>query len=70
MREAAAESRVELERLYHGQLLGLGAMALEMHQSGELDDDAGYDLRTSCATLMRVAAEAADTERQLGLARD
>ena len=70
MSETTAESKVELERLYHGQLLGLGAMALEMHQSGELDDDAGYELRTSCATLMRVAAEAAETERKLELARN
>ena len=69
MSEATTESRVELERLYHGQLLGLGAMALEMHQNGELDDGAGYDLRTSCATLMRVAAEAAETEHKLQLAR-
>ena len=65
MRETATDSQVELERLYRGQLLGLGAMALEMHQSGELDDDSGYELRTSCATLMRVAAEAAETQRRL-----
>ena len=55
----------ELERQYQGQLLGLGAIALEMHQRGELDAGAAYELRTSCATLMRLAAEAADTEREL-----
>jgi hypothetical protein len=55
----------ELERQYQGQLLGLGAIALEMHQSGELDESSSYQLRTSAATLMRLAAEAAETEREL-----
>ena len=64
MSNAAVEPE-ELERQYQGQLLGLGARALEMHQSGELDEGSGYQLRTSCATLMRLAAEAADTEREL-----
>jgi hypothetical protein len=59
----------ELERQYQGQLLGLGAIALEMHQRGEFDDDSGYQQRTSAATLMRLAAEAAETERELGAAR-
>ena len=70
MNETATDSRAELERLYQGQLLGLGAMAFEMHQSGELDDDSGYELRTSCAVLMRVAAEAAETQSKLERARN
>ena len=59
----------ELERQYQGQLLGLGAIALEMHQRGELDEGSSYELRTSAATLMRLAAEAAETERELKSAR-
>ena len=55
----------ELERQYQGQLLGLGAIALEMHQRGEFDEGSEYQLRSSAATLMRLAAEAAETEREL-----
>jgi hypothetical protein len=69
MKSVADADSVELERQYQGQLLGLGAIALEMHQSGEFDQDSDYQLRTSCATLMRLAAEAAETERELQQAR-
>ena len=70
MRNTVTEVQLdELERQYQGQLLGLGAIALEMHQRGELDQNSSYQLRTSCATLMRLAAEAADTERELQEAR-
>jgi hypothetical protein len=68
MTETAADP-AELERQFEGQLLGLGALALEMHQSGELDEGSAYQLRTSCAALMRLAAEAAETERGLERAR-
>ena len=70
MSNTITESQLdELERQYQGQLLGLGAIALEMHQRGELDENSAYELRTSCATLMRLAAEAAGTERELREAR-
>jgi hypothetical protein len=69
MRETAAEPHLELERQYQGQLLGLGAIALEMHQSGDLEEGSAYQLRSSCATLMRLAAEAAETEHELRRAR-
>ena len=49
----------ELERRHRAQLLGLGAVALEMHQGGEIDD----------ALLMSLAAEAAATEEELRLRR-
>ena len=66
MTQNGADSQLdELERQYQGQLLGLGAIALEMHQRGELDEASSYQLRTSAATLMRLAAEAADTELEL-----
>jgi hypothetical protein len=65
MKTSTEPVATELERQYQGQLLGLGAIALEMHQSGELDEESSYQLRTSCATLMRLAAEAAETEREL-----
>jgi hypothetical protein len=47
----------ELQRQHRAQLLGLGAIALEMHQSGEIDD----------ALLMSLAAEVAETEQQMRL---
>ena len=50
----------ELERQLQAHLLGFGAIALEMHQSGNLDP----------AFLMRIAAQAADTERALKQAQD
>lgn len=49
----------ELEKQHRGQLLGLGAIALEMHQSGEIDTD----------YLMGLAAEVAGTEEELRLLR-
>jgi hypothetical protein len=49
-------NRVEtLDEQLQTQLLDLGALALEMHQRGELDPE----------YLMEVAAEAAETEREL-----
>lgn len=70
MRRAATDPQLdELERQYRGQLLGLGAIALEMHQRGEFDEGSEYQLRTSAATLMRLAAEAAATERELEAVR-
>jgi hypothetical protein len=50
---------LELEKQHRGQLLGLGAIALEMHQAGEIA--AGF--------LMGLAAEVAETESQLRLLR-
>jgi hypothetical protein len=49
----------ELERQHRAQLLGLGAIALEMHQSGEVD----------ATRLNRLASRIAETERKLGLQR-
>jgi hypothetical protein len=49
----------DLEKRHRAQLLGLGAIALEMHQRGEIDAD----------FLMGVAAEVAKTEAELRLAR-
>ena len=66
MSGAVTESQIdELERQFQGQLMGLGGIALEMHQRGEFDEGSEYQLRTSAATLMRLAAEAAETEREL-----
>jgi hypothetical protein len=45
----------ELEKQHQAQLLGLGGLALEMHQRDELDE----------AKLMAAASEAAETEREL-----
>jgi hypothetical protein len=47
----------DLEKQHRAQLLGLGAIALEMHQRGEID--AGF--------LMGLAAEVAETEKELRL---
>jgi hypothetical protein len=44
-----------LEKQHDAQLLGLGAIALEMHQKGEIDAD----------FLMGLAAEVAGTEEEL-----
>ena len=49
----------ELEKQHRAQLLGLGAIALEMHQKGEIDAD----------FLMDLAAEIAKTEEELRLFR-
>ncbi len=50
----------ELEKQHRGQLLGLGALALEMHQRGRIDAD----------FLTSLAAEVAETEKELRLLRD
>jgi hypothetical protein len=50
----------ELEKQHRAQLLGLGAIALEMHQAGEIDTD----------FLMGLAAEIAQTESELRSLRD
>jgi hypothetical protein len=47
----------ELERQHRAQLLGLGAIALEMHQAGGIDP----------ARLSQLAERVAETERELGL---
>ena len=47
----------ELERQHRAQLLGLGAIALEMHQGGVIDP----------ARLSRLASRIAETERELDL---
>jgi hypothetical protein len=49
----------DLEKQHQAQLLGLGAIALEMHQKDEIDED----------FLMGLAAEVAETERELDLRR-
>jgi hypothetical protein len=49
----------DLEKQHRAQLLGLGAIALEMHQKGEVDAD----------FLMGLAAEVAETEKELRLLR-
>jgi O-phosphoseryl-tRNA(Cys) synthetase len=50
----------DLEKQHRAQLLRLGAVALEMHQRGEIDGD----------DLMRLAADAAKAEEELRLARN
>jgi hypothetical protein len=45
----------DLEKQHDAQLLGLGTIALEMHQKGEIDAD----------FLMGLAAEVAGTEEEL-----
>jgi hypothetical protein len=45
----------ELEKQHQAQLLGLGGLALEMHQRHEIDEH----------QLMKAASEVAETERQL-----
>jgi hypothetical protein len=49
----------DLEKQHRAQLLGLGAIALEMHQKGKIDTD----------FLMELAAEVAKTEEELRLLR-
>jgi hypothetical protein len=49
----------DLAKQHRAQLLGLGAIALEMHQNGEIDTD----------FLMGLAAEVAETEDELRLLR-
>jgi hypothetical protein len=49
----------ELEKQYRAQLLGLGAVALEMHQSGQIDPE----------LLMSLASDVAKTEDELQLLR-
>jgi hypothetical protein len=44
-----------LERQHQAQLLGLGGLALEMHQRDEIDS----------AKLMKAASEVAETEQEL-----
>jgi hypothetical protein len=66
---STTESLAELERRHGGRVLALGAAALEMHQRGELDESDPYRLRRSAARLMQLAAEAAETERELELRR-
>jgi hypothetical protein len=53
------EELQELEKQHRAQLLGLGAIALEMHQKGEIDPD----------FLMDLAGEIAKTEDELRLFR-
>jgi hypothetical protein len=50
---------LDLEKAHRAQLLGLGAIALEMHQKGEIDADFLTDL----------AAEVAKSEEALRLAQ-
>jgi hypothetical protein len=49
----------DLEKRHQAQLLGLGAIALEMHQTVEIDAD----------FLMGLAAEVVQTEEELRLLR-
>jgi hypothetical protein len=49
----------DLEKQHQAQLLGLGAIALEMHQKDEIDT----------AFLMELAGEVAQTEEELRLLR-
>jgi hypothetical protein len=49
----------DLERQHQAQLLGLGAIALEMHQRDEIDT----------TLLMELAGEVAQTEEELRLLR-
>ena len=59
MTETTAEDLHALETQHQAQLLGLGAIALEMHQKGKIDTD----------FLMGLAAEVAQTEEELRLLR-
>ena len=47
----------ELALQHQAQLLGLGAIALEMHQNGEIDE----------TRLTKLASRIAETERELEL---
>jgi hypothetical protein len=53
------EDLLDLEKQHQAQLLGLGAIALEMHQRDEIDAD----------FLIGLAAEIAETEEELRLLR-
>ena len=57
---ATTDELQELEKQHQAQLLGLGAIALEMHQKGEIDPD----------LLTELSAEVAKTESELRLIRD
>jgi hypothetical protein len=59
MTDTTAELQ-ELEKQHQAQLLGLGAVALEMHQQGEIDTD----------LLMELSSGVAKTESELRLLRD
>jgi hypothetical protein len=59
MTPTATDDLRELEKQYRAQLLGLGAIALEMHQSGEIDPE----------LLMSLASDVAETEDELRLLR-
>jgi hypothetical protein len=50
-----ADYIARLERQHRAQLLGLGAIALEMHQEGRMDTE----------KLMRLASRVAELERRL-----
>jgi hypothetical protein len=50
-----SDSLEKLEQRRDAQMLGLGGLALEMHQQGEIDD----------ALLMESAAKVADVEREI-----
>jgi hypothetical protein len=50
-----SDSLEKLEQRREAQILGLGGLALEMHQQGEIDD----------ALLMESAAKVADVEREI-----
>jgi hypothetical protein len=53
----ANEYMEELALQHQAQLLGLGAIALEMHQNGEIDE----------TRLTKLASRIAETERELEL---
>jgi hypothetical protein len=57
---ATTDELQELEKQHQAQLLGLGAIALEMHQKGEIDSNLLTDL----------SSEVAKTESELRLLRD
>lgn len=50
-----SESLEKLEQRREAQILGLGGLALEMHQQGEIDD----------SMLMESAAQVAEVEREI-----
>ena len=50
----------KLEQTREAQILGLGGLALEMHQRGEIDD----------SLLMQSAAKVAEVEREIEALRE
>jgi hypothetical protein len=60
-----ADQATDAERSLATSHLALGRLALELYQRGELDEEDPYAHRAAMAQLMSLAAEVAETEREL-----